>query len=63
MIGVLLRLLEGEKKGLHLCKPFKYMVGRERFERSTSGLKDLLKTSKNALNRTTKALLFHFKMI
>ncbi len=39
------------------------MVGRERFERSTSGLKNLPKHLKNALNPATKALLFHFKMI
>jgi len=28
--------------------PFRYMVGRERFERSTSGLKALAKTLKNS---------------
>ena len=28
-----------EKKGLNLLNPFRCMVGRERFERSTSGLK------------------------
>ncbi len=39
------------------------MVGRERFERSTSGLKDLPKTPKNTLNRATKALMLNFKMI
>jgi hypothetical protein len=39
------------------------MVGRERFERSTIGLKDLPKTSKNTLYRSTKALFYHFKTI
>jgi len=39
------------------------MVGRERFERSTSGLKDSPKTAKNALYRPTKALFYHFKTI
>jgi hypothetical protein len=27
------------KKGLHRCKPFKYLVGRDRFELSTYGLR------------------------
>jgi hypothetical protein len=31
-----------EKKALNLLKAFNNMVGRERFERSTSGLKVLL---------------------
>jgi len=38
-------------------------VGRERFERSTIGLKASLKTAKNILYRSTKAFLFHFKTI
>jgi len=38
----------GEKKGFKLLNPFRYMVGRERFERSTSGLKALAKTLKNS---------------
>jgi len=52
-----------EKKGFKLLNPFRYMVGRERFERSTSGLKDSPKTAKNALYRPTKALFYHFKTI
>ena len=52
-----------EKKALNRLKAFKCMVGRERFERSTSGLKDLPKTSKNTLYRSTKALFYHFKTI
>jgi hypothetical protein len=34
-----------EKKALNRLKAFNNMVGRERFERSTSGLKVLLPTS------------------
>jgi len=44
-------------------KAFNNMVGRERFERSTSGLKDSPKTAKNTLYRPTKAFFYHFKTI
>jgi len=36
------------------------MVGRERFERSTSGLKDLPKTAKTRPNRPIKAFKEQF---
>ena len=32
-------ILLDEKKGFNLLNPFNNMVGRERFERSTNGLK------------------------
>mgnify|MGYP001590714127 CR=1 len=44
-------------------KAFNNMVGRERFERSTSGLKAQAKTPKNSLYRPTKAFLYHSKTI
>ena len=51
----------GEKKGFKLLNPFRYMVGRERFERSTSGLKVIAITISLKTPSITQSPLLYYQ--